>query len=266
MSEETEVIEAEAREMGWKPEAEWKGDPPPRGFVGAEEFLATGKNKLPVVSAENKRLREEKGSLTERLEKLEADNTALKQGSQRFKKFADAAIDRERSEKEQVIGELHERRKKAIDDSDGEVAIETEKEIKVLEKELDALPEDSVDPEIDSWVAENPWYRDDPELNAIADGLSIALRREQPDLNGKSHLDELANRVRKAVPHKFKNPKRDDVDVVEAGHRRIPRDDASDHTFEALPSDAKHEYEEFKRLMPDFTKKEYAEQYDWSTE
>ena len=110
-------------------------------------------------------------------------------------------------------------------------------------------------------MASNTWYRDDPETQAVADGLSMALRNEKPDLVGTPHLDELTKRVKNAMPHKFKNPRREETDTVESGHR-IPRDEGA-HTFANLPADAKAEYAEFAETIPGFTKEAYAEQYEW---
>ena len=82
-------IEVKARAMGWKPEAEWKGDPPPRGFVDAETFVEAGEKALPVVSADRNRLQEE-------VDTLKAETAALRQGNERFRVFTEKAATRDR--------------------------------------------------------------------------------------------------------------------------------------------------------------------------
>lgn len=256
-------IEVKARAMGWKPEAEWKGDPPPRGFVDAETFVEAGEKALPVVSAEKNRLQQSNRDLEDEVDALKAETAALRQGNERFKVFTEKALSRERKEKQDAIGELETVRAKAISESDGETAVAAEKQIRGIEKEIDAIPDEQEarNPEIDAWMADNKWYRDDPETQAVADGLSMALRDERPDLIGTPHLDELTKRVKKAMPHKFTNPRRAEADTVEGG-RRTPIDEGS-HTFENLPADAKAEYQEFADTIPGFTKDAYVEQYEW---
>lgn len=250
---DNEETEKQARKMGWKPESEWKGDPPPRGFVDAEEFLRVNDSVLPVVSAENRRLKEE-------VDRQGQEIAALKDGNARFKVFTDKALTRERAEKEDALRQLEGRRVEAINNSEGEAVVETEREIRAIEKELDAIPQQARDPAIDSWLAENQWYTADPEARAVTEGLSMALRNERPDLDGRAHLDELRVRVAKAIPHKFKNPRREEGSVE--GARRTPRSTTA-HTFENLPADAKREFAEFKLSIPGFTPEEYVEQYDW---
>ena len=73
-------------------------------------------------------------------------------------------------------------------------------------------------------------------------------------------MDELKTRMKAAVPHKFTNPNREETTVE--GARRTPRSSTA-HTFENLPADAKREYEEFKLVIPEFKKEEYAASYEW---
>jgi hypothetical protein len=44
-----DTAEAEAREMGWVPESEWKGDKKPAKFFSAAEFIERGQTILPIV-------------------------------------------------------------------------------------------------------------------------------------------------------------------------------------------------------------------------
>lgn len=255
-SVENTEIEDQAREMGWKPEAEWKGDPPRHGFVTAEEFVDTGKRVLPVVSAENRKLKEQ-------IEEQGAEIASLRTTSAGIKAYADRAVARERTEKEAALEVAEGLRAQAISDSDGDAAVAAERDIRAIEKELDDIPVESTearDPQIDAWIAENPWYSSDPEAQAVSHGLSIQIKNERPDLVGRPHLDELRRRVEKAIPHKFTNPNRSEAGPE--GARRTPRTNGA-KTFANLPADAKREFAEFKELIPEFTEKEYVENYEW---
>ena len=67
------ATEARAREMGWKPLAEYRG--PPGRWQPAADFIARGENILPIVRDQNRRL-------TERMGKLEGEVTGLRSTAQ----------------------------------------------------------------------------------------------------------------------------------------------------------------------------------------
>ena len=55
------AIEARARDMGWKPLAEYRG--PPGKWQPAADFISRGENILPIVRDQNRRLTERIGKL-----------------------------------------------------------------------------------------------------------------------------------------------------------------------------------------------------------
>src|SRR5580698_4034130 len=55
------TVESRAREMGWKPLAEYRG--PPGKWQPAADFIARGENILPIVRDQNRRLTEKVGKL-----------------------------------------------------------------------------------------------------------------------------------------------------------------------------------------------------------
>lgn len=254
--DETQIEEA-ARQQGWKPEDEWKGDPPSRGFVSAREFLEVGERSLPVVTKKNRELEDQVASLTGEL-------SQIKNQFSRFKDFTDKAMERAKKERDDAIAQLQKKRAQAISDADGEAVIEAEREIERLRAEPIEDQTSGPPPEIEAWVTENKWYNDDPTMRALADGISIQLRQERPDLNGRAHLDELSERVKKAMPDKFRNTKRDNAPDVEGGRRT---QQTRGRTWEDLPQDAKDAYQKFKKSMEslgkEYTKKEYLEAYEW---
>jgi hypothetical protein len=96
-------------------------------------------------------------------------------------------------------------------------------------------------------MQDNAWYKDDPDLAAVADGVSIRLRNERPDLDGRGHLDELTKRVK------------------EGNAQRAPQGDG--RTFADLPQDAKDAYYEFKEMIEStgkkYPKEQYLKNYEW---
>lgn len=250
-----EEIEEVAREQGWKPESEWKGEPPKRGFVSAEEFLKAGDESLPLVTKRNAELKNDNETLREEIDRL-------KQQTARFTDFTNQALRRAREERDQAIAALQKKRAKAISDADGDAVIETEKEISRLQNtpiEGEGPPQP-----VQQWLAENSWYENDPDMRDMANGISLRLKEERPELVGPAHLEELAKRVKKAMPHKFRNPKRDNGDGIEPARRSAPR---GKKTFDNLPADAKQAYEDYRQLQAtlgrDYTKEQYLASYEW---
>lgn len=250
-----EQIETEARKQGWKPESEWKGEPPPRGFVDADEFLAAGDKSLPLVT-------KERDELKERLEKTESKLSKMSQQVSRFTDFTNKALNKARQERDAALNELRRQKAQAISDNDGDTVLEVEEKIAQLERE--PLDDPAPPPEVEEWATENEWYEKDPDMRDLANGISLRLREERPDLSGPAHLDELTRRVRKAMPHKFENPKRETGDGVEGGRRQPV---SRKKTWDDLPPDAKQAYEDTRELMAtlgrEYKKEQYLASYEW---
>lgn len=260
----SEEVEAEARKQGWKPEDEWKGDPPKRGFVSAEEFLKAGDDSLPLVT-------KERDELKDRLDDMEGRFDKLQQQSSRYKEYMDKALAGERRRSQQAredahkaIEQLQAKRAEAITEGDGEAVVRTEREIEDLKS---TMPPPPPDPEIDDWMEANGWYRDDKELATVADGVSLRLREEKPHLEGRAHLDAMTERVKELMPQKFKNPKRDDPPPLGSAKRG---QQGNGHTFADLPKEAQDAYYEFKEMIEGqgkkYTKDQYLKNYEWEDE
>jgi hypothetical protein len=250
-----EEIEEQARGQGWKPEDEWKGDPPSRGFVSAKEFLEAGQKSLPLLT-------QQKGQIEEELEALKADSAKMKAAMRRYKAMTDKAMDTARRERDAAIESLQNERAQAISEADGDKVIEIER--KIAQTQAEPIGDEEPPGFAQEWLAENAWYEDDEEMAAVADGISTRLKQDQPHLVGQAHLDELSKRVKKAMPHKFKNPRRDDPSPVEPARRSAPTNGRS---FEDLPKDAQQAYEDFKEMFAadgvNYTKKQYLATYEW---
>lgn len=65
-------LETVARELGWKPETEWKGDPPEGGFASAAEFIRSQRTRAKNVEKELKKLRSETEKRIKRMEEQSA--------------------------------------------------------------------------------------------------------------------------------------------------------------------------------------------------
>lgn len=79
---EPESLESIAREAGWKPAEEWKGDPPPGGFLSPAQYVKAQAQKASSLSKELSQFRKETERRIERMErqskaKQEAEREAL---------------------------------------------------------------------------------------------------------------------------------------------------------------------------------------------
>jgi hypothetical protein len=253
-----EAVEETARTQGWKPESEWKGEPPPRGFVTANEFLEAGSKSLPLAT---KQLHEVEVDYAE----LRKDFEKLKSQSARYVDMTNKKMAADRAKIGTMIEEQKQVRAAAISAADGDAVLEAESTIAQLETESAALAQP--DPSIQEWVSDNEWYEDDPILQDLANGISSRLKAERPDLEGKAHLEELSKRVKKAMPDKFENSKRNNAPPV-GGAKRTPP--SNGRTFDDLPPESKKAYGEFvdmfKGLGKDYTKEQYLANYEWETE
>lgn len=254
--------ETEARAEGWVPEGEWEGAAPKHGFLAAKEFVQRGRDVLPIVKAKNRRMEGE-------LAALRSELTDLKGSADRFNRFAQDAIERERREKAALLEQMESRRAQAITDGDGQAAVAAERRIGELRSQVEAAPaytppapqytEEQLAP-VKQFLAANEWYERDPDLRDWADARSVRLRNEgHPP--GAALLEKVAQQVREAFPQKF-TKSGSAVSSVESGGRRQP-EQFGKRTFDDLPEDAKRAYDSFKRTNPSFTKAQYLNLYEW---
>ena len=251
---ETRDYEAEARGSGWVPQDQWKG--PPERWVDAQKFVERGEQFFPFVQAKLKK------SL-DKIDQLEATVGELRSGNEEFRRFHETALARQKREHEETIARLEAERRKAVSEGDGEAFDKADKALQDARNQPVAQPAAksiSQPPEVQAWMAENPWYNGDKTLQKIADGLSDLIAHEMPNLKGRAHLDELAKRVKQEVPHKFMTQR----PTTTEGHGNGGGSSKKDRTYEALPAEAKAACDRFVKTIPGFTKEAYLSQYDWS--
>lgn len=257
----SEVIQ-QAKEMGWVEPKDWKGAEPKNGFVTPQEYIRRGEKIMPIVRAENKKLKDEVASL--RAER-ETDRTEHRQTIARIERMSTLALDQQRTQ----IEEKYQARKEAAVEVGDKVAyqaaVKDEKEatkalderLKEAEPEKKAdgkpgLPKDITDT-IDSWRADNKWFTDDPtdEMTAAATAIHMRLQKEKKGLTLKENLEEVTARIRKRFPEQFGAEEEitdDDAKPprgsrVEGGSRSGGGGSAS--LWSKLPADAKTQADKF---------------------
>ena len=241
-----ENFEAEARKQGWAPQEQWKGDP--EKWVDAQTFVERGEKIAGIATKQNKDLRAEVEELRATVEEVRTVNTDLKSHYQR-------ALEKERREAEAQIAALKKQRIEAINEADGE-------RVQQIEDKLESLR--TMPPEQQQWAVEwadeNPWYAKDPEAREVAEGIATRLSASGKFSSPREMMDEVAKRVKKAMPHKFENPRR--KQSVTEGNASIEQE-SGEKSYASLPPDAKAACDRFvaEGVM---SKDEYIATYDWS--
>lgn len=249
VEQESIDYESEAREQGWRPQEEWKGDP--EKWKSAEQFVEDGKNILPIVNAKNSKLQG-------KVDDLAAQVAELRQTNQQFGEFSKKAMDRWKKETSDLRQELKARRKQAIDEGDGAAFENADQQLAELDR--NDVPAQEIPPEAQAFVSKNPWYGADEEMTAFADG--IADRLAGSGYQGVAYFNELEARAKKAFPHKFKNEEKGKPSVVETEGSQTKKD-TSKKSFDNLPPEAKAACRQFQKEIDGFTEDQYLEMYDW---
>jgi hypothetical protein len=228
--EVSEEIDALAREMGWSPADEWRGDP--EKHVDARTFIKTGPEIL-------------KSTLRKQDEKLDEVAATMKG----MAKAAKGAEDRAYARATEVLKAQQE---EAVADGDVE-------EFKRIGTEIDELDKpdaqaNNVDPNYSSFQDANPWYGTDYERSAYADQIAPHVGQK---FQGVDFYKELSSAVAKKFPDT--NPNRDRAPSVEGGGG-TNRPKAGGITYKSLPAEAKAACDDFVTdgIM---TREEYVTDY-----
>ena len=216
--------EREAREMGWRPKEEWKGDADK--WRPADEFVRRGREVLPIVNARLRRENEAKDAEIARIRK-ESDERFT-----RLERMSRTALEKQR---ERLIHEFEAKKEQAVEAGDKDFYRAVQKEERETLKRFDDAADEagkkddksdkpglprSVQDTLDSWVADNQWFQSDPELNAVANSAHERLLREKPGLTLAQNLAEVRAYVEKRYPDKF--GKSDDDDDARPARRGSP--------------------------------------------
>lgn len=161
--------EAEAKEMGWVPQDQYHDDP--TKWVDAKDFVERGEHILPILRANNKKIKKELSEREAQLKELRDSLEAQKQVLKTLKKHYTESTAREvEAAKRDLIAQL--KAAKEVGDVDAELKVtEALDELKEKQKEskesadldrdpTELQPPPKLDPEYVQWQNENPWFGD----------------------------------------------------------------------------------------------------------
>lgn len=193
VEEVDEAMEKEALSMGWQPKDKFPGDPDK--WTDAAAYVERGKHLLPIISENNRRLKNELLTTTKKLDRITQDHEkSLKVLEAHFAKVAKQAVeDTKRTLKEQL--------REARENGDVDLEVDTLEKIQEL-KDSSATPEKqetpeqpALSPEFNSWQDENPWFGQDRERTDAILKIAKELRDSGNTLQGRAFFEECTNQL-----------------------------------------------------------------------
>lgn len=234
-------IEQKAKELGWVPQEQFRGDP--EKWVPAEEFVRRGEEVMPILRQNNKRLEDQ---LTQTRSELAEIKSSLKEATDAMEAFKEYANDASKRAYDKAVQDLRDQKRLALENQDHDAVIAADEALldlrdkapKPLEKataptkqEQQSQASIEANPEYLAWKADNSdWVDVDQEKMAYAASIGAYLKAMNPGLKGRAMLDKVSEEVRARFPGE--KP----VNRVEGGLRTGGQ---GSKTFESLPAEAK---------------------------
>lgn len=187
--------EERAREMGWVPESEWKGDKRPPKFLSAEEFVERGETVIPILRSqldkEREQSRKKEEEYAQRFERLEKMNKASVEALRR----------QHGEEMERIKSQMFEAAR------DGNVELYShldQKQQDLLKTAPEEEPRgDSAQKIVDDWSAKNDWFNSDFEANQLATNYSDFIAKKYPGMTLEENLRRTEEHVKTSRPDLF---------------------------------------------------------------
>jgi len=244
-------FEVEARAEGWRPLEQYKGDP--AKWVDAEEFVKRGENILPIVKAQNSKLKAEiegqKRTLTEMRAAMDEFKLFHEETAAKLKKDAKEAYAK-------AEADLKAARAQARRDGDDEKVDEINDAIADLKAEAkdaenkatQAAPTNksnadiSKTPEFQQWAKENSWFGGEGKENERRSRLAVAVGQEIRARNPGIGIAEFLEQVTEEVNETFGAPasgKREPASKVEGSRRGTGG--GNGQSYADMPADARAE-------------------------
>ena len=246
MSNATPEQQAEAREIGWRPVVEFRGNAD--NWVDADVYLQRGREVLPLVKANNKRLETQVSTLTAEITRLTAAVAEQQSSMTEFAKFNQEQLAEKLAEqKRNLTRELREARKDDDDTriEDLEERLEENAEARATlkaapppkEAPANAPPAVQETPEYIAWKANNAWFggTSKADIAKTAAAHAFAAQVAAQGKRGQAFFDAVDAEMAEVYPPTQRREKAEEGRPSGGGGNT----GSSDSSFNALPSDAK---------------------------
>lgn len=206
-------IETRAREMGWKPQGEFKG--PEDKWVDAAEYVRRGEEVLPIVRNENRRLQQTATQLQQQIEQLQSALNESRQSMTEFKQFqADMLQTKLKEQRVQLLREIREAREAGNDDKIVELEDQLAENRTAVAAAKAPAPAPAASPApapattltaeqqavYDAWVKRNPWAEGSSDEDIAKQGAALRFGQEAARLGkrGAEYFDFVDAKMEKA--------------------------------------------------------------------
>lgn len=183
--EQESAARQRAREKGWVPKGEYRGDP--SDWVDEHEFLKT-----------QGQVRRERDDLSRKVQGLERNMEMLRKDTETIREKA------EREGYERAYNEITARQRRAVEDGDTVEWERLEGEKRKLEPPAQKKDDGGQsDPVIQGWIQENPWFNSDPALNMEAQAIHVRLSNKHPHMPLEENLRRVTDEIQRRYPEEF---------------------------------------------------------------
>jgi len=207
---EASGAEAEAREMGWVPKDEFRGDP--EKWVTAAAFVEHGRHVMPIMRKNNERLLAEQSRMRTQLAEVSRQLEAAREDFTTLEEFHNEEVTRRT---EELRKQLKANMKTARESGDVDAEIEATDQLTRLNTQVAEVEDEEerparkngaeapqFTPEYLAWKEHNDWFDVDPERTYEAMAVAARLNRENPQLKGAAFYAAVDKALATATPRR----------------------------------------------------------------
>lgn len=196
-------IEQTAREMGWRPKEEFRGEE--SKWVDAETFVSRGEHYLPIIKADRDRLRNQVADLSAQQHTLTQTLVAAQEAIEELREFG---AEQTKRQVEAARRDLAAQLKQAREDGDTEAEVRILTGLQDLKDAKASAPAPTPapasapaaprpDPVLEAWIGKNTWFKEKPRLRGLALGITDELKAANPSLAGAEFFEALDREMEK---------------------------------------------------------------------
>jgi hypothetical protein len=205
--------EAEAREMGWHPLEEYRGDP--GKWVDAKTFVLRGEQQMPIMRENNRKLMGRVRRTDDENADLRAQMAEMKDSLSTLRKMAERA---DEAGYQRALSEAKALQREAVRNGDeiafdgaqaqiDQIEARREEVRSELPPKAEPVPAKAPQgtPEFRAWFAENKvWVQGDQTLGNAAIGFERELRAaDNPDMTEADIWEAVTDMVQQKYPRRF---------------------------------------------------------------
>lgn len=241
------TTEKEARNMGWLPQDQWQGDP--EKWISAEDFVERGKNVLPILTANNRKLQMRLDESSRRTQKLEEALQASQEAIQALQEHYSENTKRQiKQARENLIKQIAEARESG--DFASELALQDElSDLREVSKKTETVPQapakgatdsQEINPETAAWIESNKdWFGVDREKTEEAYAIGEELRRNGDTTQGSRFFAKISLELERRAQDKSSTGGRPASKVDSGGTPTGHNRQTSSKSYASLPPEAK---------------------------